>query len=412
MSSPLAQDPSASPRDGLVFAGIFLPLLYVTSNSYVGGDASSYTAIAQAAPGFPTELLPHHHAQRFFVPWLLGTAGALVGVDPLLVLKGASLLVLTLNVVLMFRLAADYRLPRATTFLVLALFAFNSYAFRYYLCTPPMLNDTMFVLGMLLGCRGLGRANVAMFLGGVAIAAASRQTAVLLIPGWLLWLYVGKVFEGLRRHVAAAVAVIGSVLAYHFTGEIAKGFAQPSWNIDHVIGIVGWLAKDFNLREFVLFSIRLTLTFLMTGAVFVPALWKHRSRLRVVVCERREALFLLLLGLAVVSQPVLAGPHISLRDIQRLAGIGLGPLILCLALAAPLHMPEKWLKAVVVMIFAGSFHHLFSFYGPAESLNYHFALAHGLLGLAVMALIWVKGEGECGLPAECPSELSGPVESD
>jgi hypothetical protein len=396
MSDSPVPEPIVSPRDGLIFAGIFLPLLYVTSNNYVGGDAPSYMAIAQAAPGFPTELLPHHHAQRFFIPYILGLIGGTVGIDSLLMLKGASLLIILLNVALMFRLAEDYRLPRATTFLVLALFMFNPYSFRYYLCTPPMLNDTAFVLGMLLTCRGLGRANLFMFLGGVVIAAAARQTAVLLIPGWLLWLYWGGVFEGLRRHAAAGVAVVGSVLAYHFTGEIAKGFAEPSWNLDHVVGVVSWLTKDFNLREFVLFSIRLTLTFLMTGAVFVPALWKHRARLRTACCQRREAIFLLLLGLAVVSQPVLAGPHISLRDIQRLAGIGLGPLILCLALTAPLQMAEKWVKVIVPVMFAGSFHHLFSFYGPLEHLNYHFALVHGVLGLGIMVAIWMKGEPGSG----------------
>jgi hypothetical protein len=35
-------------------------------------DTESYRTIAQATPGFPREPLPYHHAQRFWVFWLIG----------------------------------------------------------------------------------------------------------------------------------------------------------------------------------------------------------------------------------------------------------------------------------------------------------------------------------------------------
>ncbi len=35
-------------------------------------DTESYRAIAQAAPGVALQPLPYHHAQRFWIYWLIG----------------------------------------------------------------------------------------------------------------------------------------------------------------------------------------------------------------------------------------------------------------------------------------------------------------------------------------------------
>src|ERR1700734_3813267 len=42
-------------------------------------DTESYRAIAQAAPGLPEGLFAYHHAQRFWLFWLIGIAANVSG---------------------------------------------------------------------------------------------------------------------------------------------------------------------------------------------------------------------------------------------------------------------------------------------------------------------------------------------
>lgn len=374
------------------FLAVLLSFVYLTSNNYRGGDAPSYEVITKAAPGLPTELLPYHHAQRFVIPYVLGVVAKTAGLNEGAALTAASLSIILGNICLLFLLCNDLKLDESTIILVTSLFVLNPYSFRYYLCTPPMLNDTAFVLGVLVSFLALKRGWLQLLMLGVTVAATSRQNALMMTPIWVLWIYWQSGISGRKRHAAALFAVMVPVLVYYSTGRIAQMFALPAWNIDHVLGLFFWIAKEFNLRELMLFSMRFSLTFLMTAAIFLPVLARKRRHLRNICQQRPEIVLLALSTIAIISQPVLAGPHISLKDIQRLAGMALGPLLLCLAGAVPVVLAIRWRLVVIALLSIASLHHLFSFYGPAKDLSYHFALAHALIAAIVAAIVWSKAE--------------------
>ena len=47
-------------------------------------DGMSYMSIANSSHNFSERLLPYHHAQRFFLPYLIGFLGNLIKVDKIL----------------------------------------------------------------------------------------------------------------------------------------------------------------------------------------------------------------------------------------------------------------------------------------------------------------------------------------
>ena len=68
---------------------IWLLLFTILTNSYydINGilsidqlDSLSYFNIANSAPIYSLENIPYHHAQRFFLPYLIGSLGNLLKV--------------------------------------------------------------------------------------------------------------------------------------------------------------------------------------------------------------------------------------------------------------------------------------------------------------------------------------------
>ena len=164
------------------------------------------------------------------------------------------------------------------------------------------------------------------------------------------------------------------------------------------------MLHEFSERDLALFLVRFSLTFVMGGAVFLPVLLRVRPGQLWERCKAHKgALLLLLMAVAVISQPVLAGPKISEKDIQRLAGVALGPGLLGCAVIAPVVLEKRRLLVVAALLFLGSLHHLFSFYGPAEHLKAAFAGAHVVLALAIAVLVW---------RAQCVNETATALEID
>lgn len=375
-------------RARLLVGLLVLPLMVLTSNDYQGGDAHSYRDIALAAPGLPARELPYHHAQRLGIPYLFGALAHACGLDALAVLQVAALLVLVGNVALLAALCDQLGATRSATHLALALFVFNPYVFRYYLCTPPMLNDSGFVLGMLWLASGLHTGRLTRLIAGTALAALARQTALLLVPVALVWLVVGRRWRGARRLAAALVLLLIPLTIYLVTGRVAREFSGPTRNLEHIVGVVHWLLGAFDARVLALFSARLALTFAMIAAVSAALLAREGRGVWSRCPHRPEVLLLGLLALAVLSQPLLAGPALSLKDIQRLAGLAVAPLLVAGAGLFEVRLGRRALGLSAGLLFAGSLHHLFSFYGPRPDLKAVFALAHGALAVLVGLVVY------------------------
>jgi hypothetical protein len=336
---------------------------------FAAGDSYSYIAIANAFPSLPAAdaILPFHHSQRFFFPYLLGGVAWLLHV-PAQDAFFAFAVLAVLGLVLVFHGIVDCLTPEpAKKMMLLSLLILNTYVFRYYLAIPWMISDLTFQLSLAVLLLGLLRESPGLTFAGLLAVALSKQTALLLIPGVMGWIWCEWKSSPRKVRVlrCVCVALLGTVV-YQGTGWLARPFSGPNVNADHVLGLFRWMTSAFSLERFLVFSLRgiigfaFPLALLLSLAVTrkLPTGWYR---------NRKVQLSLLLAG-SLCLQPFLGGPVITGQNITRLDMLGYLPLLVGVAsilaatpLSASLQRGLVFLTTFAVSM--SSFHHFYSFLG-------------------------------------------------
>lgn len=368
-----------------IYAFVLTGLVCLTAGALpLGGDSISYFLIADAAPEWPDVELKYHHAQRFALPYLLGTLSAYCSLSPRILFQLTTFVLLWSALTLFGRIANREGLNRNGVLLLMTLFGLNPYVFRYYLSRPFMSNDVLFIAGMLLCIWALQKRSMGILLLGVAAAAFARQTSILMLPS-LIWGVVHTKEWSTRKKIAAVLGVaLLTITTYFWTGEIVATISSRSINSEHLLGLFEWLARGEDLKLGALFLIRFGLLLWGPLMVFAPRLFsKGIGRIKH---------FYLFLAACIMSQPILAGPEFSSADIQRLAGLGLGPFLLAFSELIPKRLPPRAYLLCFTLLFVGSMHHLYSLYGYHPDLRFQFSLFHLVSGISVGLCVWLTGE--------------------
>lgn len=349
-----------------------------------------YLRIADAAPAFPAERMPKHIAQRFFFPWLVGIIGKCTGLS-LPVLFSVLTALTHIGILLAFfrvLLLCGVGVNKAVC--ALALLFLQPYAFRYYWIGPGMVNDSLFVFGAALALEGLFFRRHLLILTGVAVAALSRQTAVMLFPGIVFYLAFGTPWRNGHRGEyvwkRAGVWIAGASLSLvvgilFITGKLVEGFSKPSVTAETVYGVFPWLlSPQFTLPAFAEHILRCVLP-LFCGLLLLvmenPRKWSL------------EAWACFLMSAAIAAQPFLAGPALTGQNAGRLATIGLLPLSVAWATARREDLRSSTAYWLMTLFAIGSFHHVYTKLGPSSSLGS--AILQLLVAVAVI-LVTLKGQ--------------------
>jgi hypothetical protein len=372
----------------------------VATNRYAGSpdenppfapfDTVAYQTMAQSAPGLPETTLDYQYAQRFALPYLLGTVNRVVPVR-LHRLFQVAVVVIELAIVLLVGALLDHlRLAREQAWLVLALIVWNPWAFREYLTFPEMIDDPGFMLGAAVLLSGLVTGNGGLLLAGQILASLCRQTGLLLVPMAVVWLWRGggvwaSASRSRRRWLCAGVVGIGVGL-YGVTGWVASGFAGSSENIQHVVGLWIWVGTEFD---------GLTLAVFLARLVIAPALvLAVAAALRSPRVENRDEVYLLILGaLCIAAQPLLAGPGITGGNGPRLVAQALLPLGLVLGIvirdSGVFAGTHRWRQyGAIVLVALASLHHLYVFDAsptPAQRALFAVLYASSCVGIFMIA---------------------------
>jgi hypothetical protein len=379
---PAEPSPRGAGRSPAVVAGVLAMLAFLAAtNRWYGWeegiralealDVETYATIASAAPGFPKAEIGSAFTERFAVPWVLGSAGELVGVDPRLPFRAMFALFVVVTLGLMVDICGRLGLGAPSTLLCVGLFALNPYVFRAGAIAPGPV-DEAFVTGTAILVWGLVAVRFGGVLTGAAVSILGRQTALLAVPAAAVWLYAGSGWRAQprRRRLLAAAAPVAAVLVLYglikltipsFTYTFAP--AIPGDTMIPVIGNPG--SASSAATHLARVAAPLALWAGAIAGVLGGLAWAG-ERLRPPV----EFWCALGIGASIVVQPLVISPHFPGFEAneQRLAALGLFPLCVALAYllrdASPRATPAWALGAGAAAMLAASLHERFTVVGP------------------------------------------------
>jgi len=341
--------------------------------STAAGDVFSYRVIAESAPEMPKMQIPFQHAQRFLVPYSAGILAKFLGLRVELVMRLLVSGIFFLCLIFSDRFLNKLNVPNYVgTVLIFLVFA-NPYLVRIGLALPFLINDLGFVMGLILALQGLYlHESITLFIG-IIVSVLCRQTSMVMIFP-LAVSFISECYRG-RWKSSFCIANISSIsfilIGYIGTAKIAYMMSDVSYNVDHIIGMLNWIANDFDLKMLIDFLVRGATAFLVVIAIlaFIFIKWKPMPySYRWDDCL--PPLLLIFASGLIALQPILAGPKVTGGNLARLSVLGLWGLVFGVAgffyrkseSESPLVI-GTYRVTLLILIGAHSFHHLFSWPG-------------------------------------------------
>ena len=332
------------------------------------GDILSYFAMSEAAPGVVAVPVPYHHAQRIFLPYVLGMASHTTGVSiPTTYLLAGSLL-LALAFWFFIRCCELFGMREETAFLISLAVLFNPYVFRHYFMFNGYINDIGFLAGLSASLFGLLARRRGILLGGILLASLSRQTTLVLLPAYFALEYVLNHSRGWRISVFTLSYLALPILIYLGTSYIASRTGLPSETDMAFLGLLYWIHSDFSAWRLAEFTIRGVIPFAFALALLFGCritIPRERDRQLVVVG-------LLALIVPICAQPFLGGPDWTLNSIARLNSLAVFPVFLLVGMWIDpyVHRLRPQIASTLGgLIVLGSVHHIYTFQGEFSAEN-------------------------------------------
>jgi hypothetical protein len=388
------------------FALVLLFSLFATNRygdqqliDFAGWDSHAYIEIAQAAPHLPSADLriAFHHAQRAAIPYLIGLCSLLTHLSVQACFRGVLILLILAIVSQFTSLLSELSLPRNAKNILLLFFVFTPYTFRYYIAIPYMLTDLSFQLGLVIVVLGLFKQRPWFILLGFLWASLSRQTALLVIPLVLVWVYLvwpeAKPLGSKQRKALFSIAIVTiGILVYKASGALAALYAQPDINAHHLAGLLDWATTSFDPRLMAIFLARVLVPFVIPVCFILGLLFGCSPKNQ--AGPEKKKIFLLLGGaMLVCSQPILGGPMITGNSQTRLGTLAIVPFLMVIGfILERLNLEDEFFDQVFpyacLVASLGSFHHMFSYLGSSDfRLSGHFAAVTFLLSAMMFFIV-------------------------
>jgi hypothetical protein len=346
-------------------------------------DVHDYMSIGVSAPNLPVKPMVFQRAQRFIVPFSLGIVASIAGIPTKTIFLLSTLLCCAVTLIIFQEILKTLNVNSYVYILCTALLLLNPYMFRFYLTLPGMISDLLFHVGVAVMLLGLLNGQPAIVFAALILAAVARQTALLLLPGVLLWVNLGDGWKerASRRKLIYSIGIVFSVvLIYQATAVIAAKFAYRNMNLTYITGLFSWVANSISARGCVQFLLRLVIPHVF--AISILAAFGNQAN------RGKEFWFCVFLGISMIAQPLLAGPDISTGGVVRLSSFAYLPLLTALAVMAARNKIFDRASVIpfallLIVIATASLHHVFTFIGATLLDAYSFAFFH--LSLAFVA---------------------------
>lgn len=315
-----------------VYYSIFLILIIYLTNEfnfdYVYNNAASssfyYLEIAKnfpIPPKFENNIQSYIHSERFFVSYLVGLFSYLTKIKIYKIFFILIFFTIFFIIIFFIQLLNNFKISIINKITIINLFALNPYTFRYFIQNPTMLNDLIFLLGIILFVQYLNNNNKIFFYVSVFFLVFTRQTFIIIfISLFLTYLIKQNKFINYKK----IIYVILLFLVYLFFSKLFIQNAQldQSYTIS-ITGLYFYLKDNYFTIDFVIF---ISLPIISLGPILMLIFFEFLKRnLNKISLSKDLLLILIILGFFL--QPILAGPEIAGRNIIRLAFFSYVPLI-------------------------------------------------------------------------------------
>ena len=157
-------------------------------------DVISYSEIAKNAPLIKKEsdMIIQHVAQRFLIPYIVGSIANLLSIDFFLVFKFFTILFIFFYIFLINLLIKNLNLNLKVSILFFSILFLNPYITRYHLFNPAQAHDMLFFCFGLVFSISIINKNYFINLITTVIALYLRQTSIALLIGSSILLLINR----------------------------------------------------------------------------------------------------------------------------------------------------------------------------------------------------------------------------
>ena len=354
----------------LIFTNNYVPLQVSVNMGF--NDQVSYYQIMDFSPNLSETPITPARAQRFVLSYLIGASLNFYDLKEFYYNSYLIFNILTHIFVIYFliKIFNLIFLDKKLSLIFLLIIIFNPYIFRASLFAPLMLNDQLFILGSVILIYSFIRNDSFYLLFGVILSSLCRQTSMVFIPCFCIYLLYNILFQkdGLKIfNINLLISIFLIFFNFYFTYEFSKSFSLISadYLIDKLSGIY---LDDYSLKQLAIFIARYFVANLYIIILFVLLVSKQKLNLKLDF----KFYIIFLIGIGIISQPLLAGPEDVSGNINRLTALASPFFVIFFAKS----LTSKSLKNLfsnnffLFLLLLSSFHHNYSKIPLIDNLNY------------------------------------------
>ena len=283
---------------------------------YGAADGETYMQIAKAAPNISSEELIYHKAERFIVPYTIGSVASIFNIDVFTMFRIFSFIFIILNLFIFLAIFNELKVEIFQKYYLYSLLVFNPYIIRYYLSLPTLINDLIFIFsGALIIFSILKNKKKYIYLA-ILIGAASRVNSIFFIISIIATkFFYKKKFNFSTYDIIITLLIfltMSSINTYH--ANLVGGF-NSAYDLKIRLGL---FFSSFSTKELLIFILFPLINFL--PLILIPFFFNLRFNYNDLINDKIMFISIIVF-LMICFTAYVAGPTITGKNIIRLINL-------------------------------------------------------------------------------------------
>ena len=216
--------------------------------------------------------------------------------------------------------------------ILLTLINLNPYFTRFYIAIPTIINDLIFMAGVIIILEKIitkNGNNFFIFIGYV-FTFASRQTSIGLVLAFLISTFVrGKELLSNRHLIGGVCVFIFLILNFYYSSHTIESTTSKYELYSPKMRLFGFFIQNVDLKSRLIF---LLLPLLSFAPLLFYLMFSRKLNISLKKFLDQNYLFLLSFISLIILQPILSGVEVTGRNILRLTTLSYVPLLIFLIL--------------------------------------------------------------------------------